>query len=258
MQPTPAPDPSAPSAEDEPSGPSPGGVGATAPTPGGTGPERFVSIGLCAAWSRHAAELAVPIGAALEPMDDSPRAQVIVADGQLVRLLPGRYVPPDLLRTAVQRAVALGCALGARLQPHHVIAGTSAAWVLLGGRPPDPAELLSSAHRGEMAGVVLRTARIRPDEVETLGGTPVTVPLRTATDLLRFSSAWTAAPLLRGLVESGNVEAEEIRRSLQAMHRYPGVHAARDRFEQILGAQREESGEAAPTGLPSAVTRYTS
>lgn len=188
-------------------------------------------------------------------MDETPRAQVIVADGQLTRLLPGRYVPPDLLATAVQRALALGCALGADLQSYHVIAGPSAAWVVLGGSPPDPAELLSPAHRGEMAGVVLRTARLRPDEVETIGGTPITVPVRTATDLLRFCSVWTAAPLLRGLVETGNVEVEQIRERLAAMHRHPGVQSARERLEEILGGQEDTSGAPAPTGLPSAVTR---
>lgn len=219
------------------------------------GPEHLVSIGLCAAWSRHAAELAVPIGTALQRWEETPPTRVLVAEGYLTRLLPGRYVPPDMLRSAVQRALALGCALGAHLQSHHVIAGPSAAWVLLGGEPPAPAELLSSAHRGEVAGVVLRTARLRAEEVETIGGTPITIPVRTAMDLLRFSPAPVAAPLLRGLVESGHVEVDEVRERLHRMHRHPGVQSARERWEQLLGGQEDASGAAAPTGLPSAVTR---
>ena len=232
----------------------------TAPA-GAPGPVAMVpgasstSIGLCAAWSRHAADLAVPLGAELQHWEETPPTRVLVAERKLTRLLPGTYVPPDLLRSAVQRALALGCALGARLQSHHVIAGPSAAWVLLGGEPPTPAELLSPAHRGELAGVVLRTARLRPDEVETIGGAPVTVPSRTATDLLRFTRTSLAAPLLRGLVHGGHVEIEEIRRRLAGMHRHPGVRAARGRLEDLLGPQRRERGAASPTGLPSAVTR---
>lgn len=225
------------------------------PVPEQAAPVTPLSIGLCAAWSRHAAELAVPIGTELQRWEENPSTRVLVAEGYLARLLPERYLPPDLLRTAVQRALALGCALGAQLQSHHVIAGPSAAWVLLGGVPPAPAELLSPAHRGELAGVVLRTARLRPDEVETIGGTPVTLPVRTAIDLLRFSPAPVAIPLLRGLVSSGHLEVDEVRLRLHLMHRHPQVQAARERFESVLGGQSEASGAAAPTGLPSAVTR---
>ncbi|WP_245851038.1 hypothetical protein [Brachybacterium vulturis] len=233
-------------------------IGPAVPDGHGSGPEPPISIGLCAAWSRHAAELAVPIGTALQHWEETPPTRVLVAEGYLTRLLPGRYVPPDVLRSAVRRALALGCALGARLQSHYVIAGPSAAWVLLGGEPPAPAELLSPAHRGEVAGVVLRTARLRPDEVETIGGTPITIPVRTAMDLLRFTPAAVATPLLRGLVDSGHVEVDEVRRRLHRMHRHPGVQSARERWEAVLGGQRDVSGAAAPTGLPSAVTRYTS
>lgn len=192
------------------------------------------SIGLCAAWSRHAAELAVPLGGELQHWAETPSTFVMVSDGELERLLPGRFFPPDLLGTAVRRALALGCALGARLQSHHVIAGPSAAWVLLGGTPPSPAELISPAHRGELAGVVLRTSRLAADEVETIGGAPVTIPARTGTDLLRFTPAWIAEPLLRGLVDSGHVEVDDIRRRLDAMHRHPGVQSARERLAAML------------------------
>src|SRR5699024_5033900 len=153
-----------------------------------------------------AAELAVPLGTALQRWEETPPTRVLVAEGYLARLLPRRYLPPDLLRTAAQRALALGCALGAPLQSHHLIAGPSAAWVRLRGGPPAPAEPLSSAHRGDGAGVVIRTARLGTEEVETSGGSPVTVPVRTATDLLRFTPAPVAAPLVRGLVDSGHVE----------------------------------------------------
>ncbi|MGP9539976.1 hypothetical protein ACT3SP_18440 [Brachybacterium sp. AOP43-C2-M15] len=198
-----------------------------------TGPPP-VPIGLCAAWSRHAAELAVPIGGALQRWEETPSTRVMVAEGQLVRLLPEIFLPPDLLCGAVERALALGCAMGAHLQSHHVIAGPSAAWVVLGGAPPSPAELLSPAHRGERAGLVLRHARLHPGDVETIGGAPVTVPVRTAMDLLRFAAAPVAGPALRGLVAAGHMEVDEVRERLRRMHRHPGVQAARDRLEALL------------------------
>lgn len=232
------------------------------PPPPGLGPVREVpgltSIGLCAAWSRHAAELAVPLGAALQRWDETPSTHALVADGYLTRILPGIFLPPDLLRSAVQRALALGCALGAQLQAHHVIAGPSAAWVVLGGPSPAYAELLSPAHRGDQAGVVLRHARLQPDEVETIGGAPVTIPVRTAMDLLRFAPPWIAEPTLQRLVAEGHAQVPQIRQRLHRMHRHPGVQAARERLEQMLGDQRVSSGALEPTGLPSAVTRYTS
>lgn len=213
------------------------------------------SVGLCAAWSRHAAELAVPLGAALQRWDETPATHGLIVDGKLQRILPGIFLPPDLLRTAVQRALALGCAMGGHLQAHHVIAGPSAAWVVLGGMPPPYAELLSPAHRGDLAGVVLRHSRLLPGDVETVGGAPVTVPVRTALDLLRFAPPWVAEPALHRLLDSGHAQAEEIRLRLRTMHRYPGVQAARDRLEKILGGQLVVSGAPVPTGLPSAVTR---
>lgn len=212
----------------------PGGGPGTASVPAGTGPP--ASIGLCAVWSRHAAELAVPLGAELQRWEETPSTDRMVADGYLVRLLSGRFIPPDLLGTAVSRALALGCALGGHLQAQHVIAGPSAAWVLCGGDPPRVAELLSPAHRGELAGVRQRHARLRADEVETIGGAPVTIPVRTATDLLRFTPTTVAAPALQALIGDGLVEVGQVLERLRGMHRHPGVETARERIGPLVGS----------------------
>lgn len=203
----------------------------TRPAPAPPGPR---SIGLCAAWSHHAAELALPLGVELLRWAETPSTGAMVARGELARLLPGVFLPPDLLRTAVHRALALGCALGGHLQSHHVLAGASAAWVHLGGRPPAPLELLSPAHRGVHAGVMQRHARLGPGDIDTLGGAPVTTPRRTAVDLLRFSPEATALPLLRRLERAGLVEHEEVRAHLHRLHRHPGVQDARERLDRAL------------------------
>lgn len=189
----------------------------------------------CAAWSHHAAELAQPVTALIEDWEESPSVQSMVADGEMERLLPGLFLPPDLLGSAVDRVIALGCALGPRLRSHYIVAGASAAWVCLGGRPPSPAELLSPAHRGTVAGTVVRHTLIRAGEVETIAGAPVTEPVRTAVDLLRFRRSPEQVALVEDLLESGHVRLEAIRRRLWTMHRHPGVRAAEKRLELLLG-----------------------
>lgn len=261
-------------------------------------PSGAPSATACAAWSLHAAELAVPVARELQVWEESPTTARMVADGYLWRLLPGVYAPPDLLDSAVGRALALGCAVGEQLRPHHVIAGPSAAWVLLGGAPPEPAELLSATHRSPVAGVVMRHAQITAEQIETLGGAPITVPARTAVDLLRFAREEVAAALVAALLESGHVQAREIRATLSGMAHQHRARSARQRLQRILRplrlehpcprgegeheeerprtvespvrvgplqgrriirrapvGQEAESGAAAETGFPSAVTR---
>lgn len=237
------------------------------PTP--VGPPAF--RGACAVWSRHAAELAAALVPLLEHWEETPSTQGLVTDGLLERILPGAFLPPDLLCSAVDRAIALGCAVGTRLRPQHIIGGTSAAWVLLGGTPPAPAELMSTAHRGDIAGVTMRHARLLPAEVETIGGAPVTEPARTAADLLRFAPQRRALALVAGLIASGHVQESRIAQSLAGLDRYPGARTAEARLlrvRSILDGRRavrtgcgpgqgtaRDSGSAEPTGLPSAVTR---
>lgn len=219
---------------------------------------RLRPIGLCAAWSHHAADLALPLGAELQRWEETPTTAAMVARGEIVRLLPGVFLPPDLLGTSVRRALALGCALGEHLQSHHVIAGRSAAWVHLGGRPPASLEMLSPAHRGILAGVVQRHARLGPGDIDTVGGAPVTTPRRTASDLLRFSPEAIARPLLRRLERAGLVEHEELRAHLHRLHRHPGVQEARERLDRALtplaarsdSAQQDGTGRCGPRRAP--------
>ncbi|RCS86835.1 hypothetical protein CIK69_14940 [Brachybacterium alimentarium] len=90
------------------------------------------------------------------------------------------------------------------------------------------------AHRGSIPGATVRTARLHPREVETIGGAPVTSPLRTAADLLRFAPDPVARPSLRRLVEGGYVSVSSIRWHLAGLDRYPGVGAARARIDELL------------------------
>lgn len=196
----------------------------------------------CAAWSVHAAELAADVAGLVHEWGQTPTAQILEAEGQLVQLLPGIFAPPDLLGSPIDRVISLGCAIGSRLRAHHVVAGASAAWVSLGGSPPAPAELLSMAHRSTVAGAVIRHAQLRAGDVETVGGAPVTVPVRTAVDLLRFERAPEALELVGRLLDEGHVTVERVSARLAAMHRHPGTRAAGARLVRVLAAP---SGRAA-------------
>lgn len=220
----------------------------------------------CAAWSQHAAELAAPLAAELQQWSESPTMDTLVADGYLHRLVPGIFVPPDMLGSAVRRALLLGAAVGAQLRRHHVIAGTSAAWVIVGGSPPSPAEMLTAAHRSPLAGVLVRHSSATASEIETLGGAPITSPVRTAIDLLRFAEPSTAQHAVRSLLESGHITEREVRGGLSTVDHHYLTRTARERLRSVLSGERTpvitprraqdaDSGAAAATGFPSAVTR---
>lgn len=211
----------------------------------------------CSAWSLHAAELVAPLLGDLQSWPETPTVDRMVAEGYLHRLLPGRFAPPDVLDSALRRALLLGAAIGTELRRHHVIAGDSALWVLLGGPPPSPAEMLTTAHRSPLAGVRVRHAGLNARDVETVGGAPVTSPVRTAMDLLRFGSH-EVVEQVRELLEAGHVTEAQVDRALLLLPHQYRVRTARLRLMQAGGGLRPheaESGSEAETCLPSAVTR---
>ncbi|MGY5764343.1 hypothetical protein ACXET9_03985 [Brachybacterium sp. DNPG3] len=235
----------------------------------------------CSAWSTHAAELAEPVVRALVSWPEGPGAESLVHEGLAVRLRPGLYVPPDVLAGgAVPRILAVGAALGTWLRPHHVVTGITAAWVRLGGHPPASIEIVSTTHRGALAGTMLRNSRLRPHEVETLAGAPLTVPARTCFDLLRFDPSPARTAAAAGLIAAGHVTAEEAEQALASMRRHPAAPAVRLRLAEAAAlaaalavddpwvcvfprprviSRRAQlagvRGAPEPTGFPSAVTR---
>ena len=93
------------------------------------------------------------------------------------------------------------------------------------------------AHRSTVAGAVIRHAQLRAGDVETIGGAPVTVPARTAADLLRFERAPDSLDLVGRLLDEGHVTAERVSARLAAMHRHPGSRAAGARLVHVLTAR---------------------
>lgn len=216
----------------------------------------------CLAWSRHAAELAEPRTEWILRWPDSPATDGMVRDGLLHRLMAGCYAPPDLLADPVSRILMLGCALGSALRPDHVVAGASAAWVMVGGTPPRIPVLLSSAHRTVISAIRVRTTMPEPSQIELRAGAPLTVPVRTAIDLLRDDDPTAAYTWLPPLLHSGHLDADELTMQLEASRGKPGMRLARERQRAL--AARQACAEASSlrgigaresTGRPSAVTR---
>lgn len=200
----------------------------------------------CRAWSAHAESLAPRISRELAQWPDHPGHRVLVAEGQLVEVRTGVLVPAPSLASMPDRAIAIGCALGADVRASHVIASASALWVLLGGAPLLPIQLLTTARPTSLGGVTVRQAPLSPGDVETIGGCPVTVPARSATDLLRFAAedevaiAWCAR-----LLASGHAREREITARLEGQDGMPHLRRARQRWDAVRGGLLRAAWQAA-------------
>lgn len=173
----------------------------------------------CSAWSAHAADLAEAWAHQLQQWPETPTTAGLLADGLLVQLRPGVLCPPDLLDRVVPRALLLGAAVGPQLRADHVIGGESAAWVFIGGRPPLRPVLHTPAHRTVIGGVRIRHVTLDAGDVETIGGAPITVPARTAVDLLRFPEQTDAVGIVRDLLLSGHLDERSL---ITQLHRFRG------------------------------------
>ncbi|PWH05883.1 hypothetical protein DEO23_11860 [Brachybacterium endophyticum] len=203
----------------------------------------------CSAWSLQAADLAAALVEEIACWPDVPSHDHCVKDGSLVRIGPGRLVPRDHVSRPGDRALLVGCAIGARLRPHHVLAGRSALWVHIGTEFPDPIDLMTSSHRSALpAGTRVRNARFTPCDVEQISGAPVTTPARTAADLLRFEGAGAAAAA-GTLVQVGLCTSEQIETHLRAAGGHRGTRRGLGLLETI---HRDDEARlrACPEGTP--------
>ena len=106
-------------------------------------------------------------------------------DGDVVDVGEG-FIPADAVETAELRAASLRPLLGSGLALTHA----SAAWVHGAlGEPPARHSVQRSSERRRNAVIDARLhyrdLRVPPDEVQLIGGIPVTTPPRTLSDLVR-------------------------------------------------------------------------
>ncbi len=190
----------------------------------------------CAVWSGHSMTLAEPIAAELVHWPDTPTTAMMVRDGLLVPLMPEIYIPPDTVPTATARVLALGCALGSRLRADHIVVGPSAAWVHSGKYQPTIPVLSSTSHRAVISGVMTRHLSLVSGDVETLGGAPVTTPVRTAVDLLRDRRDPIASARVIAMVDSGHLDLRAVPATLDRFWGQPGTRRAYGILREIAAA----------------------
>lgn len=188
----------------------------------------------CGAWSAHAGDLARRIAGELAAYPDGPSTRSCARHDGLVPLRDGVWAHPASLLTMPDRAVAIGCALGADLSADLVVAGLSAAWVLTGVAPPPLLELVTTARPRALAGTRIRQVEVSPAEVEAIGGCPVTIPVRTAIDVLRFAADDALAlRAVEALLRSGHADPRAIDRRLASCAALPHLRRARARWSAV-------------------------
>jgi hypothetical protein len=153
----------------------------------------------------------------------------------VVRALSGDVaIRADLAESPELRAAALE-----RLVPRRAVVGRrTAAWVHLGGAPPERVELVFEPGRRRTDPDPLRLAveaHVGPDEVMRLGPVRVTTVHRTGLDLARFLPSDEALPLLRQLADVG-FEPRRALTELDGLGGRRGVRQARDTLATLLDA----------------------
>jgi hypothetical protein len=168
---------------------------------------------------------------------DLPAAelQAMRLDGELFALVDS-WCPVDVVETPAVRARAVMAARSDRL----VAAGRTAAWIW-GALPvlPRPLELCSDVRaRARLrpgADAVVHEFVLEAGDVATLGGVPVTTPLRTLIDLARSGAA--DDDVLRRLAAAGRVGLDEALASITG-RTLPGSRLARAALERALLSPR--------------------
>lgn len=159
-------------------------------------------------------------------------------DGHVIEVGEG-YMPADTVESGADRAVSIAMLL----PPRSAASGPTAAWVHGAGDLPPAIHHVtrvgsSRARTRPSVRVVHHERTLTPDEVQLIGGVPVTTPLVTAVTLL-FDLArhggedrWLRALLLgqRGLIEAVSTQ-------VAAIDRRPGCQAAKRILAEILADQ---------------------
>jgi very-short-patch-repair endonuclease len=190
-------------------------------------PYPTVQSGVAAAvWRLAAAQHGVVAHRQLVRLGVHPQAiKHRVASGRLHRVMRGVYAVgrPDLTQPGRWMAVVLACGPGAALSH-----GTAAALSEIGSERPGVIEVsVPDRTRPRRNGIVAHRRVLRPDEVTTRDGIPVTAPIRTLVDI---ACRLTRRELERAIREAdtrGLCDPDELRAALDDMRGQRGVGVMR-------------------------------
>lgn len=159
-------------------------------------------------------------------------------DGHVVEVGEG-YMPADTVESSADRAVSVAMLL----PPRTAASGPTAAWVHgAGDRPPAIHHVTRVGRRRPRTRPSVRVVHhertLAPDEVQLIGGVPVTTPLVTAVtllfDLARYGGddRW-----LRALLTGQPELTAAVRTHVDAIERRPGCQAAKRILAAIVADQ---------------------
>jgi hypothetical protein len=172
-----------------------------------------------------------------------PEMQAARLDGELVEV-DECFASIDQHQHQLLRAQAL-----LTLAPRRLIAEQrSAAWIMgLTSRPPAIHQLcVSSTARVRAPSsprMAVREVVISDEELMSVGGLQVTIPMRTAIDIARFSSDFgdAEARLIAALMDIGGFTALDCRAEMDQRTNLPGKNAAIQRLLQVATATTADS-----------------
>jgi transcriptional regulator with AbiEi antitoxin domain of type IV toxin-antitoxin system len=172
------------------------------------------------------------------PLSEATPFQVAAAEAErlLTTALARRVVGDVLVAVAAPDSLAVRCAAARLLLPpppgSFVVGFGSAAWLLAGaGAVPAPGRLdvvIPPGRRRPVSPVLrVRQVPLPASSVVTVGGVPVTTPVRTAADVARDLPPEVALPALRRLGELAEVRPHQVLTELNAMRYARGAATGR-------------------------------
>jgi hypothetical protein len=170
----------------------------------------------------------------------------LVHDGQLRRVLQGIYVDPGVVDSRELRCLALSLVCPV----HAVIWGSTAAWIWgVDAYEPERRSLLMPEcvvphhwSRQRRPGVRTVESKIAADDVTIVNGIRVTIPDRTAVDLLRFQRRPFALASVDAMARAELIDLSAIRKRIAQLAGHPGIRQARE-LVMMVDPARESHGE---------------
>lgn len=162
-------------------------------------------------------------------------------DGVLVPVVGEAFRPCGVAETPALRAGALRLSVPAALEKRAVLGQLAAAWVYGCAPPPLVISLLvdndgNTATLPAHSGCTLRQVRLEAADVQRVGGTLVTSPLRTALDVARTAPEGTAREVLSAMAGECALECsvDAMLRALAAAAHVPGKLRAQSLVHGLL------------------------
>lgn len=178
-------------------------------------------------------------------------------DGLLVNVYgPGYVLPWDQI-TPRHRAAAAFYSLPEYLRRKVVLGRLTAAWIY--GCAPAPQKLTvlldhrrRTTSQGRYRPALIHEVTLGPLDTVTIGGVPVSTPLRTALDVALHAPDAAAVRVLTALADAKGLDCplDTIRQAVIARPRLPGKSRALERLDTAMGIARSPEQNACQTAEP--------